>query len=33
VEQRLDVRDLEPPLPLERILDALDELAQEDWLR
>jgi hypothetical protein len=27
------VRDLEPPLPLERILDALDELVQEDWLR
>lgn len=33
MEQRLDVRDLEPPVPLERILDALDALAQEDWLR
>jgi uncharacterized protein (DUF2249 family) len=33
VERQLDVRDLEPPEPLERILDALDHLAEEDWLR
>ncbi|MEL0586773.1 MAG: DUF2249 domain-containing protein [Candidatus Thiodiazotropha sp. (ex. Lucinoma kazani)] len=33
MEQRLDVRALEPPVPLERILDALDDLAKDDWLR
>ena len=33
MEQQLDVRGLEPPVPLERILDALDALPQNDWLR
>lgn len=33
MERWLDVRDLEPPVPLERILDALGDLAQSDWLR
>lgn len=33
MEQRLDVRELEPPVPLERILEALEDLATNDWLR
>ena len=32
MERVLDVSDLEPPEPLERILDALDELGTGDWL-
>lgn len=33
MEQELDVSPLEPPEPLERILDALADLPQDDWLR
>jgi len=33
VERRLDVSDLEPPEPMERILDVLDEMPESDWLR
>lgn len=33
MERVLDVSDLEPPEPLERILDALDGLGAGDWLR
>ena len=33
MEHQLDVRDLEPPVPLERILDHLDTLTESDWLR
>lgn len=33
MERVLDVSGLEPPEPLERILDALDQLGAEDWLR
>ncbi len=33
MEHRLDVRELEPPIPLELILDTLDTLPDEDWLR
>lgn len=33
MEQRIDVSDLEPPEPLERILDALADLPDGDWLR
>ncbi|PVV08035.1 MAG: hypothetical protein B6D77_12740 [gamma proteobacterium symbiont of Ctena orbiculata] len=33
MELRLDVRELEPPVPLERILEALEELSADDWLR
>ena len=33
MERRLDVRHLEPPEPMELILDALDELPAGDWLR
>lgn len=33
MERWLDVSDLEPPEPLEQILDALDGLATGDWLR
>lgn len=33
MERRLDVSDLEPPEPMERILDALDEMPAEDCLR
>jgi uncharacterized protein (DUF2249 family) len=33
MEQRLDVSALEPPEPLERILDALADLPAGDWLR
>jgi uncharacterized protein (DUF2249 family) len=33
VERQLDVSDLEPPEPLERILDELDHLAEGDCLR
>ncbi|MEW8070172.1 MAG: DUF2249 domain-containing protein [Candidatus Thiodiazotropha endolucinida] len=33
MELRLDVRELEPPVPLERILEALEELSSDDWLR
>lgn len=33
MEQRLDVSGLEPPEPLERILDALADLPEGDWLR
>lgn len=32
MERVLDVSDLEPPEPLERILEALDHLSGEDWL-
>ena len=33
MERVLDLRDLEPPEPLERILDELDHLEAGDWLR
>jgi len=33
VERSLDVRGLEPPVPMERILDALETLPEKDWLR
>ncbi len=33
MEQTLDVRGLEPPVPMERILDALETLPEQDWLR
>ena len=33
MERRVDVSDLEPPEPLERILDALIDLQSGDWLR
>ncbi len=33
MEQVIDVRRLEPPEPLERILDALADLPPGDWLR
>lgn len=33
MERLLDVRELAPPLPLEQILDALDTLLEDDWLR
>lgn len=33
MEQLLDVRALEPPEPLEQILDALVDLPEDDWLR
>lgn len=33
MEHRLDVSALEPPEPLERILDALADLPAGDWLR
>jgi hypothetical protein len=33
VERRIDVSALEPPEPLTRILDALDDLDPDDWLR
>jgi hypothetical protein len=33
MELQLDVSGLEPPEPLERILDALDQLAADDCLR
>lgn len=33
MERQLDVSALEPPEPLERILDALDHLAEGDCLR
>lgn len=33
MEQILDVSDLEPPEPLERILDALADISEDDWLR
>lgn len=32
MEHRLDVSALEPPEPLERILDALADMARGDWL-
>lgn len=32
-EQSIDVSALEPPEPLERILDALADLPDGDWLR
>ncbi|MEW8508430.1 MAG: DUF2249 domain-containing protein [Candidatus Thiodiazotropha sp.] len=32
MEQQLDVRELEPPVPLERILEALEILSMDDWL-
>jgi uncharacterized protein (DUF2249 family) len=32
MEHCLDVSELEPPEPLERILDALADLPQGDWL-
>ena len=33
MEQTIDVSDLEPPEPLERILDTLADMADGDWLR
>jgi len=34
VEKRLEVRGLESPMvPMERILDVLETLAEDDWLR
>lgn len=33
MEHRLDVRELEPPVPLERIIDTLESLPSDDWLR
>jgi len=33
MEQQLDVSDLEPPEPLEQIIDALADLPAGDWLR
>ena len=33
MEQLIDVSALEPPEPLERILDALGDLSPGDWLR
>ncbi|MCB1801571.1 MAG: DUF2249 domain-containing protein [Gammaproteobacteria bacterium] len=33
MEQKIDVCGLEPPEPLERILDGLADLAPGDWLR
>jgi len=32
-EQELNVSELEAPEPLERILDALADIAEEDWLK
>lgn len=33
MEQSIDVSDLEPPEPLEVILDSLADLPSGDWLR
>ncbi len=33
MEQVLDVSELQPPEPLERILDALADMPEGDWLR
>ncbi|MCB1788869.1 MAG: DUF2249 domain-containing protein [Gammaproteobacteria bacterium] len=33
MEQMIDVSGLEPPEPLERIIDTLADLADGDWLR
>lgn len=33
MEQQIDVSGLEPPEPLERILDSLADLPTGDWLR
>ena len=33
MEQTIDVSTLEPPEPVERILDALADLPPGDWLR
>ncbi|MES9831849.1 MAG: DUF2249 domain-containing protein [Candidatus Thiodiazotropha sp. L084R] len=33
MELQLDVRELEPPIPLERILDTLDTMPKKDWLK
>lgn len=33
MERILDVSELEPPEPLERILDSLAEMAAGDWLK
>lgn len=32
MEHRIDVSGLEPPEPMERILDALADLPEGDWL-
>lgn len=32
MEHSLDVSGLEPPEPMERILEKLDELSEGDWL-
>ncbi len=32
-EQVLNVSELDPPEPLERILDALADMPDDDWLR
>jgi len=33
MERQLDVSELEAPEPLERILDALADLPDQDWLK
>ena len=33
MERALDVRELAPPEPMDAILQALDDLPKEDWLR
>ena len=33
MEHCIDLRGLEPPEPLERILDTLADLPESDWLR
>ena len=33
MEQTIDVSELQPPEPLEQILDTLADLPQGDWLR
>ena len=33
MEQTLDVSDLEPPEPMERILEAIENLGKGDYLR
>lgn len=33
MEHRLDVSKLEPPEPMEQIIDALADMPEDDWLR
>ena len=33
MEKMIDVSDLEPPEPMERILDQLADMRPDDWLR